>query len=45
MSFLTGVNYWASNAGVHTFSNFDEKVIDKIYDACPRRICSGIHVC
>ena len=29
MSFLTGVNYWASNAGVHTFSNFDEKVIDK----------------
>lgn len=29
MDFLTGVNYWASNAGMLTFSNFDEKVIDK----------------
>ena len=27
--FVTGVNYWASNAGIKMWSNFDEKVIDK----------------
>ncbi|MBO5231255.1 MAG: cellulase family glycosylhydrolase [Clostridia bacterium] len=26
--FVTGVNYWASNAGIKMWSNFDEKAID-----------------
>ncbi|MBQ3234888.1 MAG: cellulase family glycosylhydrolase [Clostridia bacterium] len=29
MDFLTGVNYWASNAGVKTFADFNEQVIDR----------------
>lgn len=32
MKFLTGVNYWASNAGLYTWRNFDEKVIDKDFE-------------
>ena len=26
--FVTGVNYWASNAGIKMWSDFDEKAID-----------------
>ncbi|MBR6737475.1 MAG: cellulase family glycosylhydrolase [Clostridia bacterium] len=32
MDFLTGVNYWASNAGMHTFKDFNESVIDKDFE-------------
>ncbi len=32
MKFLTGVNYWASNAGLYTWRNFDEQVIDKDFE-------------
>lgn len=32
MAFLTGVNYWASNAGMHTFKDFNEQVIDKDFE-------------
>lgn len=32
MQFLTGVNYWASNLGLHTWRKFDAKVVDKDFE-------------
>ncbi len=32
MEYLIGVNYWASNAGLHTWRNFDKNVIEKDFE-------------
>ena len=31
-SFMIGCNYWASNAGVYMWRNFDEKVDDEDFE-------------
>ncbi len=44
MDFLTGVNYWASNAGMHTFKDFNEAVVDKDFEFLKRHGVDTVRV-